>query len=127
MRGVPALGNTAIDMLHEGTAAYWASINKSSAYIHEHTMPGTLLWKYIVNTCVLTKDLAGMEKINADLVPSHFLVEAFPAFIRRGENATSIGRPAYTKLGRCQWYDHSSPGGKLGLDSRKSNGALARD
>jgi hypothetical protein len=119
IRSVPALGNAAIDMFHERITATWTTAIATTACIYEKTLPGAHLRRFLVDSCALTKDLVGFETLDADETSIHFLLEVFPTFIRRGANAKSIGRPAYTKLCRCQWHDHSGPGGKLRLDSRK--------
>lgn len=119
MRGVPALGNAAIDMLHERVSACWTTYTQAIHYIYEETMPGSHLRKFLVDSFALTKKLERLEKIDPDQAPGQFLFELFPAFIRRGENARPLSREAWTKLNRCQWHDHSGPGGQLRLDSRK--------
>ena len=120
MRGIPALGNAAIDMSHELISAYWVVPTYIVAhFIYENTRSGAQLRALLVGTCVLISTLDQLEKLDADKVPSRFLLDIFPSFIRRAENAKPVGRLAYTVLDRCSWHDHSGPGGKLRLESRK--------
>ncbi|KAF2820650.1 hypothetical protein CC86DRAFT_116306 [Ophiobolus disseminans] len=120
MRGVPGLANTAIDMLHENVAAVWAVSESVVSYVYKNTLAGAQLRKFLVDAFVLTKSPDSfLDSMEADVIPSQFLMDALPHLISRGKDAKNIGRTAWAKLDRCQWHDHSGPGGKLRFESRK--------
>jgi hypothetical protein len=121
MRGISALGNSAIDMLHELVYSRWSSYNSEVLkYTYENTTPGSNLRKYFVSS--FTKLLGYdrfKEKMTEEKVTVAFLLDAMPVLVRQGEGHRAIGRGEWGKLDRCEWHDHSGPGGKLRLESRK--------
>jgi hypothetical protein len=42
-----------------------------------------------------------------------------PILVRQGEFYEGMPRDDWTALDRCEWHDHSGPGGQMRLDSRK--------
>jgi hypothetical protein len=121
MRGIPSLGNSAIDMLHERMCTWSGTYNHELLkYTYENTTPGSDLRKYLV--LAFTK-LAGYDKFKEETTPENvtveFLLDAMPVLVRQGERFRGIGREAWTELDRCEWHDHSGPGGKWRLESRK--------
>jgi hypothetical protein len=120
MRGIPGLANAAIDMLHELVAAEWKTApNENIQFIYANTIKGSHLRRFTVDSSILSKSYKGVLRlVECDDPTAEFLVEAIPLLMNRGEKCRSIGREAWAKLDRCQWHDHSGPGGKLRLESR---------
>lgn len=123
MRGIPALGNAAVDAMHGRVAAAWASFeNADINFVYSNTRKSSLLRKFVVDAEVLTMTFSGYLKELEDSrcdSNAEFLIEALPLLVKRGEGSKTIKREAWRKLDRCQWHDHSGPGGKLRLESRK--------
>lgn len=121
MRGTPGLGNAAIDMYHERLASEWKTCLEDTEYIFDHTQKGSALRKFVVDAHTLTKLHTKFinEVSQRDPANGEFLLDAIPILVKRGQSAKNINRKAWTELDRCQWHDHSGPGGKLRLESRK--------
>jgi hypothetical protein len=121
MRGIPDLGNAVVDMLHESSVAEWTALGqKKIQWVFENTMPGSELRQYVVDLTAKTGNYETFQaRIDAEVTPLKFLILAMPQLVRNGVQHKGIGRPAWTKMNRCQWHDHSGPGGKLPLESRK--------
>lgn len=119
MRGIPALKNAAIDMLHERSCASWRMSDKNIIYCYKNTVRGSKLRKYIVGLSTQMQSYGDFQKLMATLdLPTDFLVDAIPILMAQGEGHKSIGREAWIAIDRCQWHDHSGPGGKLCLEFR---------
>ncbi|KAH4920158.1 hypothetical protein HBI79_195830 [Parastagonospora nodorum] len=121
MRGVPGLCNAAIDMLHERITAKWSITIPVISWIYENTRPGAALRGFMVDTCMLLKGPSFWQQLGDEskAIPVQFVLDALPALISRGQTAEPIKRAAWTVLDRCQWHDHSGPGGKLRMESRE--------
>jgi hypothetical protein len=120
MRGIPALGNAAIDMLHERFVAGWRAAGKELKDVYDMTTANSGLRRYIVDMYTMTHSLDSfMKKMDADVAPVEFLLEVLPRFVSKGPKGKGIGRTAWTRYDRCTWHDHSGPGGQLRLESRK--------
>jgi hypothetical protein len=119
MRGVPGLGNAAIDMLHEAVAASWSTPGQLTSMVYKATSAGCGLRKFL-DAFTRTKNLSGfLDHTQRVGCPADFLYDAIPILVRRGEDTRVMSIEAWTELDRCQWHDHSGPGGKLRLESRK--------
>jgi hypothetical protein len=121
MRGIPAMGNAAIDMMHERVSAEWNVFQRRSIdYIYKNTTQGSKLRGFVVDlqTKIQSFDVSN-KQVTEKGINSEFLLEAVPALARQGEKHKRISTSAWTKLNRCQWHDYSRPGGKLQLESRK--------
>ncbi|OAK97648.1 hypothetical protein IQ06DRAFT_350388 [Phaeosphaeriaceae sp. SRC1lsM3a] len=121
MRGIPGLYNAAIDMLHEKVAARWVSPNLVVGSTYRRMTSGAALRKYLVDACTLTKDWETFRQTFQDDVANHvaeFLLDAMTNFAA-GDLRQQCDRTAWTKLDRCQWHDHSGPGGKLRDELKK--------
>ncbi|KAH7394545.1 hypothetical protein BKA66DRAFT_567480 [Pyrenochaeta sp. MPI-SDFR-AT-0127] len=120
MRGIPALASAAIDMLHERVFAKWTTAINLTNFIYEHSPTSCNLRKYIVDLNTKTKSYIGFKtQMKPELCPAEFLLEVLPILVRNGESCKSISRQAWTRIDRCQWHDHSGPGGKLRVALRK--------
>lgn len=122
MRGVPGLGNAAIDALHERLAVSWQTCSYlETDRAFSNTLRGSTLRKFLVDADTMTTDFTSQMKELADgsCINAEYLIEALPILVKRGEHSTPISRASWTKLDRCRWHDHSGPGGKLRLESRK--------
>jgi hypothetical protein len=47
------------------------------------------------------------------------LYDAIPKLVSKGDDERVMSKQEWKEIDRCQWHDHSGPGGKLRLDSRK--------
>jgi hypothetical protein len=123
IRGIPALGNAAIDMLHERVCSRWNNYSQDTLkYTYRNTTPGSNLRKYFVNAFTKLRGYKKfMEHMTEESVTTEFLLDAMPILVRQGEKSAAIDRGSWTGLDRCQWHDHSGPGGKLRLELRKSS------
>ncbi|KAL5113739.1 hypothetical protein ACEQ8H_008381 [Pleosporales sp. CAS-2024a] len=120
MRGIPALGNAAIDALLERLVAKGQQVPLTLiCKVYESTTSGALIRKYFVDTFVLTQLPAWWMTLDADTLPFKFVLEALPKLLTRGVNAQRMHLTAWKQHDRCQWHDHSGPGGKLRLESRE--------
>jgi hypothetical protein len=121
MRGIPAMGSTAIDMLHEFSSAHWRPFGrKVLKYTYENTTPGSKLPMFMVDSYTKMYMYRKFETwFVVNPVTIDFLVDSMPILVRQGENFEGIGRQQWTEMDRCQWHNHSGPGGKLRLESRK--------
>lgn len=120
-RGIPGLDNAAIDMMHELVSATWQYSQKVAfEVVYDETMPGYLLGKFFID---MHTQVLLYEQFRTHLTPEYggaeFILEALPILVRNGESHISCGRKKWTKVDRCQWDDHSGPGGKLRLESHK--------
>jgi len=135
MRGIPALGNTAVDMYHERITTEWETCGTDMINsIYEHTLKGSNLRKLTVDSHMLTqgyeeimKQMTNGKKLNVD-----FHLETILALVERGLKSKPLGRIGWTKIDRCRWRDHSGPGGTSAssrvslwrLDLRKSKSTV---
>jgi hypothetical protein len=121
MRGVPAMGNAAINMLHERVAASWRiQSGDCIKYSYRNTSEGSHLRKFFVD---LHTKLASYDEFQhcaqrLTVVPE-FLLDTMPILVCQGEFYEGMPRDKWTALDRCEWHDHSGPGGQMRLDSRK--------
>jgi hypothetical protein len=121
MRGIPALGNSAIDMLHELVCSKWTNYpHELLKYTYQNTTSGSKLRKYLVSSFTKLRGYGiFMEEMTEERVTIEFLLDAIPVLVRQGNRSQGIGKEEWSKLDRCEWHDHSGPGGKLRLESRK--------
>ncbi|KZM19062.1 hypothetical protein ST47_g9806 [Ascochyta rabiei] len=113
--GIPALGNSAIDMMHERSVAVWVLPCYVIRHVYEYTTAASKLRKYFVERYILSCPLDLMTA-EPSLYTKEFLCAVLPALAR---DERCLDRDSLTSVDRCQWHDHSGPGGKLRLDSRK--------
>ncbi|KAF3002614.1 hypothetical protein E8E13_008788 [Curvularia kusanoi] len=117
--GIPALGNSAIDMLHERAVAQWPSVADGVAqYIYNHTRWDSNLRDFISDwTSMTTPDTYTFRTLSLDRSkdPAEFLHDVYPKICVRFSPASR--RAAQTE-DRCRWHDHSGPGGRLRLELR---------
>lgn len=120
LRGVPGLCNAAIDMLHERITARWKTPDRHVPWAYANTASGAPLRRFMVDICTLLKGSSFWERLEDELkeIPVQFVLDALPILISRGQAAEPMKRAAWTVLDRCQWHDHSGPGGKLRMESR---------
>ena len=127
MRGIPGLANTAIDMYQERIVATWATNSAVLDYIYQSTTPGSKLRKFIVDEFTKTMDANSfMIAMTPDNSPTEFLLEAIPPLMEFFWDRTTYCLKDWTCVDRCEWHDHSGPGGKLRHELRKRGfGVLA--
>jgi hypothetical protein len=113
MRGIPALGNAAIDMYHERIAASWSTNTHIIPFIYENTSKGALLRKMAIDSITLTKEFSYWLEPMESKLDVEFLLEAIPVLARRGDQSKSIGRAKWIALNRCVLHDHGGPGGRF--------------
>lgn len=99
MRGVPALGNAAIDMLHERMSEEWRIPWLATTYVDETTLPEAHLLKFLVSAHALTRSLESLESTPTGTVTTRFLLEIVGVFVRRGE-AGRLSRQQFTPVPR---------------------------
>ncbi|KAF1939003.1 hypothetical protein EJ02DRAFT_457346 [Clathrospora elynae] len=84
MHGVPALGNSVIDMLHECVAARWKTYRTHIKFVYENTAARCNLRKYIVDSIERTQRVAGFQtEMTAEHYPAEFLLDAMPIFVAK--------------------------------------------
>lgn len=117
LRGVPELSNSAIDMMHERTAATWIIPSSILEYVYSTTTSDSALRIWCIDTW---RKVASLENTiaNPSLFPKEFLCDTLPFLGRRSEE-DRFSTQRFTSMDRCQWHDHSGPGGKLRLEGRK--------
>ncbi|KAF3040585.1 hypothetical protein E8E11_005311 [Didymella keratinophila] len=109
-RGIPELGNAVIHSLHKRFTATWTLPDVSTTqYIYENTVAGCTLRKLILQFFVATKT---KRKEKHEKIPE-FCSDLGECEKRSA--ATWVTRKALMRWDRCQWHDHSGPGGKLRL------------
>jgi hypothetical protein len=126
-RGIPALGNAAIDMLHERIAVMWLSPEIAIKYVYENTIKGSKLRDILVFFYTNVLSLNEVLQTNPELFTVDFTLELLPIFTNRYKEYighASMPQNLWTRLNRCRWHDHSGPGGKRRLESRKCGTVL---
>ncbi|KAH6642946.1 hypothetical protein C7974DRAFT_469178 [Boeremia exigua] len=116
-RGIPALGNAAIDMLHEKIMAKSAVHANIVKMTYEKTAVGSRFRAYLIHLYKYTAMLSDMVA-HPNLYTAEFLCEVLP-FLSHRTDVEFRGIAGLLKVDRCQWHDHSGPGGKLRLEGRK--------
>lgn len=119
-RGIPELGNRAIDMLHERFVAEWKTAGHCVRYVYDNTITGSKMRNFLIYWVTMTKDLEDFRSQAQDgrHYTADFLFDVLPPMARRRPQ-DRVSRECITKHNRCQWHDHSGPGGKLRLETRK--------
>jgi hypothetical protein len=117
-RGIPELGNAAIDVFVQTYFQRWGSPVPSLNYIYKNTMHGSLLRRVVVDFAVETGRFDFVHSYLADF-PKEFLADALvKSFaVDRDFNFTSLklGLKAYrtAKVKQlCQYHDHPKPESK---------------
>lgn len=119
-RGIPGLKNAAIDLLHEQDTLAWNFHYERIKYVYENTEAGSDLRRYIVDDYVLNVEPKDSVKIiEPQEATVEFLFDAIPDLIISASSGTRITRHGWAIIDRCQWHDHSGPGGKLRSQNRQ--------
>lgn len=119
MRGVPAMKNAAIDMLHTRTCVLDSLSRTSLNFAYNNTTVGSALRKFCVDAFVRQQSYAQfMAGIPEKEVASDFWKETIPIIVRQGEDHPGMTLFEWSSIDRCQWHDHSGPGGQLRHASR---------
>lgn len=122
-RGIPQLGNSAIDMLHERYVATWR-VPTIVKYVYDNTTEASKLHAYLIESTIWTKDLDSLGKwLNWEQQTVEYLHDVMPKIARR-DPKDRLNRKSATPMDRCKWHDHSGPGGRLRLEHRQSSGGL---
>jgi hypothetical protein len=117
LRGIPSLGNSAVDMIHERATSAWLS-PRDIQYVYNNTMAESKLRALIVDWYSMTERSPETLKNHTTMDPTvDFLHAVYPRLAQRGH--MRVSRAEMVKVDRCRWHDHSGPGGKLRLESRK--------
>ncbi|EAT81163.2 hypothetical protein HBI56_105130 [Parastagonospora nodorum] len=115
---IPALGNAAIDALHEHQALLWVTPSPVIKYVYEHTKPDSLLRRYLQDAFTKTMTLESVMSRDKEEHTVEFLHDILLVIARR-KKGEKLERMQWAKLDRCKWHDHSGPGGRLRMESRK--------
>ena len=114
MRGVPAMCNAAIDMLHERKFTIWKTEGSIIIPIYENSVPGSRLRAFCIDLFTLPESFDSLMALDNDVLTFEFLRDVMPVFLKRaGGYGEEIERKEWLGLNRCRWHDHSGPGGAL--------------
>lgn len=116
-RGIPSLGIAVIDMLHKRFSALWCMPDSAIRYIYKHTTPEANLRVYLKFIYARTKSLERFQNSK----PRHtvnFLHNVLPT-IATNVRDQRVTRSQWARVDRCQWHDHSGPGGRLRVELRQ--------
>ena len=117
LRGIPSLGNSALDMIHERSTSSWVS-PAAIQHVWDNTMAESKLRAFIVDWySMTTKSLETLKNYTIMDPTVDFLHAVYPRLAQQGHRQRF--RAEMIKVDRCRWHDHSGPGGELRLESRK--------
>lgn len=123
-RGISELGNAVVDMLHGRTVATMVMHASCISYVYKNTTGSSKLRAYLVHLYIKTADLQLMQhKVARRWQSVDFLHEVLPQVARKDDGFVPKRKDLLTWK-RCQWHDHSGPGGKLRLNHHAQEGAL---
>jgi hypothetical protein len=102
-------------MLHERTVVRWTLFSKSIKHVYENTEENSMLRKFCVHVFA---HLCPLSKMVSASTRSQFAHHYSPDFIWdllkvHDCEGPQVSRKAYAETDRCQWHNHSGPGGKL--------------
>lgn len=112
-RGIPALANAAIDMLHEASVAKWQPLAGAVEYVYSNTLEDSKLRAFVVQYSIATETWKSLGNWSGSQTVG-FLHDVMPKIAERKEGEQHY-RDKATRMDRCQWHDHSGPGGRLRL------------
>ena len=115
LRGIPSLGNSALDMVLERLTSGWI-LPSDIRYTYDNTMAKSKLRALIIHWYWINTTPEGLRSYCID-PPVNFLHDVYPLLAKRPNKLKS--RAAMTEVDRCRWHNHSGTGGKLRLESRK--------
>jgi hypothetical protein len=129
MRGIPALMNAAIDMLHERFTATWSTLEAGPiSYVYDNTEEESKLRAFVVESWARTESLDSFLQADVGGVDGAFVMSVFEGLIHLhtctygsasvNRRKTQLSQETFSKLNRCKWHNHSGPGGKLRLEDR---------
>ncbi|KAF3036610.1 hypothetical protein E8E11_002366 [Didymella keratinophila] len=118
-RGIPELGNSAIDMLHECYVATWNTPNTCITYIHSNTVAIFLLRSFIVYWSSSTHSFESLDFPDEENQQTVQYLHDVMLKIAERNGQRHWSREEAMAMNRCQWHDDSGPGGKPSLESRK--------
>ena len=117
MRGIPALKNVAVDMIHWKVGLPGRHLPASIDYVYENTTEGSLLRKLLVEAYAWNVSFVWFLAFDRSLLTIDFVMDLMPFFITRGRD--DVPREDEWKvIHRCRWHDHSGPGGSLRMRDR---------
>ena len=120
LRGIPAMSNAAIDMLHERKFFIWRVEGSIIKPVYENSPPGSTLRAFCVDLFTLPESFGSLAVLDSDVLTVEFLLDVMPVFFKRArDHGEKIQRKEWLGLNRCKWHDHSGPGGKLRMKGRK--------
>lgn len=119
-RGVPALKNAVIDMLHEQLTVKWVRFAKCIKYVYGNTAEGSQLQRFLADSFTSTVSCSGFLKQNKSFYTMDFVLAVLPIYVAQAESGGNRGkvRMRWAEVDRCKWHHHSGPGGKLRLENR---------
>jgi hypothetical protein len=115
--GIPLLGNTVIDTLHErlaGSGIDAMPINME--YLYANTEPDSKLRQFVLAWYELTLNFSDLTTYAGRIKPTdEFLLDVYPLLGNRlwAERPENPDEAMLTSMNRCLWHDHSGPVGKL--------------
>jgi hypothetical protein len=132
MRGIPALMNAAVDMLHERFTTTWSQLEAAPiSYVYDNTKEESKLRIFVVESWARTESIDSFLQADVSGIDGAFVMAVFEGLVHlhtigtvahgsAGVNRRKVqlSQEAFSKLNRCKWHDHSGPGGKLRLEGR---------
>jgi hypothetical protein len=116
LRGIPSLGNSVLDMIHERLTSAWLSPG-FILFVYDNTMAGSKLRALVVDWYSMITTSSNLKVYTPTDHTVDFLHDVYPRLAQQGHR--NLSRTEMIKVDRCRWHDHSGPGGKLRLESRK--------
>ena len=113
--GIPMLGNTVIDTLHERLAGS-NGLPVNMEYLYANTEPESKLRKFVLAWFELTTDFSDLAAYSSRIKPTvAFLSDVYPLMGARpwAERPEDLDNVMLTSVNRCRWHDHSGPVGRL--------------
>jgi hypothetical protein len=118
IHGIPSLGNTAIDTLHEQQVLVWCTPSSAIRYVYEHTKSSSLLRLFLQDSFSKTMSIESVLSRDREEHTVDFLHDVLSAIVKRKEGG-KLDRMQWARLDRCRWHNLSGPGGtrQMGLMS----------
>ncbi|KAF2493991.1 hypothetical protein BU16DRAFT_61435 [Lophium mytilinum] len=119
MRGIPALKNEAIDILHQLYTCTWTDFHLSAVkYIYKNTTATSQLRQFVAHANVIgLRDLKSFHETTSTAWPIAYVFDVLQLVAMKDRSGAwpklTGNRMHWAKLDRCQFHDHSGPGGAL--------------
>ncbi|KAJ4292535.1 hypothetical protein N0V90_009198 [Kalmusia sp. IMI 367209] len=128
LRGIPALKNAAIDMLHEHISMSWSTNIRMVRFVYNNTLEGSSLRAFVIDVFTLTKETSRIAKLDPMFLTVRFMQDIMLFQMEQAQNSDRrLGQKQWAQLSRCKWNDHSGPGYKIRLESRQLAKSIGDD